>query len=57
MIRTKGEAGAGDVIQAVRHMRQMQSQIRALAALKADELFAAAQELAAPLPPAAPSTG
>jgi pyridoxal 5'-phosphate synthase pdxS subunit len=49
MIRTKGEAGTGDVVEAVRHMRAIQGQIRQLAALREDELQHAAKELAAPL--------
>jgi len=48
MIRTKGEAGTGDVIQAVRHMRDMQSEIRRLTSLNEDELYAAAKELQVP---------
>ena len=49
MIRTKGEAGTGNVVEAVRHMRRIRSQIRALSGLRGDELAAAAKELAAPL--------
>lgn len=49
MIRTKGEPGTGDVVQAVRHMRKMQSEIRHLVALRDDELYDAAKALAAPL--------
>lgn len=49
MIRTKGEPGTGDVVQAVRHMRKIQSEIRLLTALRADELFEAAKQLASPL--------
>ena len=49
MIRTKGEPGTGDVVQAVRHMRKMQAEIRRIAALHEDELNEAAKELAAPL--------
>src|SRR5438046_5000809 len=49
MIRTKGEAGTGNVVEAVRHMRKIQGQIRQLAALRDDELQAAAKELQAPL--------
>lgn len=48
MIRTKGEPGTGDVIQAVRHMRMMQSEIRRIASLNADELYEAAKELRVP---------
>ncbi|MCL1992431.1 MAG: pyridoxal 5'-phosphate synthase lyase subunit PdxS [Spirochaetes bacterium] len=49
MIRTKGEAGTGDIIQAVRHFRCMVTQIRELVATPESELFAAAKNLAAPL--------
>ena len=49
MIRTKGEPGTGDVVQAVRHMRRMQSEIRRVASLREDELYEAAKALAAPL--------
>ena len=49
MIRTKGEPGTGDVVQAVSHMRQMQSEIRHIAALREDELCEAAKQLQAPL--------
>ncbi|MBR1871403.1 MAG: pyridoxal 5'-phosphate synthase lyase subunit PdxS [Kiritimatiellae bacterium] len=49
MIRTKGEPGTGDVVQAVRHLRKMQSEIRRIAALREDEIFEAAKQLAAPL--------
>ncbi len=49
MIRTKGEPGTGDVVQAVRHMRKMQSEIRHIVSLREDELYEAAKELAAPL--------
>ena len=45
MIRTKGEPGTGDVVQAVRHMRMIQQQIRHLQAIRKDELFHAAKEL------------
>lgn len=48
MIRTKGEPGTGDVIQAVRHMRAMQSEIHRLTTLNEDELYEAAKELRAP---------
>lgn len=48
MIRTKGEPGTGDVVQAVRHMRKMNQQIAQLAALNDDELFNAAKELQVP---------
>ena len=49
MIRTKGEPGTGDVVQAVRHMRLIQAQIREVAALRADELFEKAKQLQVPL--------
>jgi pyridoxal 5'-phosphate synthase pdxS subunit len=49
MIRTKGEAGTGDVVQAVRHMRKIQGQIRLLAGLRGDEVGHFAKELGAPL--------
>ena len=49
MIRTKGEPGTGDVVQAVHHMRLIQSEIAALAAKRADELFEAAKELRVPV--------
>ena len=48
MIRTKGEAGTGDVIQAVRHMRMMQSEMRRLQSMSEDELYEAAKQLRAP---------
>ncbi len=48
MIRTKGEPGTGDVVQAVSHMRLMQSEIRRLASMSEDELFEAAKQLQAP---------
>jgi len=48
MIRTKGEAGTGDIVEAVRHMRAVQKGIRALTNMRTDELFAAAKELRAP---------
>ena len=48
MIRTKGEAGTGDVIQAVRHMRAIQSDIRRVQSMREDELFNTAKELAVP---------
>jgi len=48
MIRTKGEAGTGDVVQAVRHMRSMMSEIRRLSSLSKDELYDAAKKLAVP---------
>ncbi len=49
MIRTKGEPGTGDVVQAVRHMRKIQKQIRDVVALRDDELFEAAKQLQVPL--------
>jgi pyridoxal 5'-phosphate synthase pdxS subunit len=48
MIRTKGEPGTGDVVQAVRHMRLIQQQIRSLQSMREDELFQAAKELQVP---------
>lgn len=48
MIRTKGEAGTGDVIQAVRHMRTIQSEMRKIQSMREDELFNTAKELAVP---------
>jgi len=48
MIRSKGEAGTGDVVQAVRHMRKMMSEIRALTVKSKDELYNTAKELAVP---------
>jgi pyridoxal 5'-phosphate synthase pdxS subunit len=48
MIRTKGEAGTGDIVNAVRHMRAVFGGIRRLQSLRDDELFAEAKELAAP---------
>ncbi len=49
MIRTKGEPGTGDVVQAVRHMRAMNSEIRRVQNLRADELFEEAKKLAVPV--------
>jgi pyridoxal 5'-phosphate synthase pdxS subunit len=49
MIRTKGEAGTGDVVEAVRHMRKITGQIRKLAGLRGDEIAAMAKELGAPV--------
>lgn len=49
MIRTKGEPGTGDVIQAVTHMRLIQSQIRKLASLRDDELYEAAKDMQVPV--------
>lgn len=48
MIRTKGEPGTGDVVQAVRHMRKMQSEIARLSSMREDELFEAAKQLKVP---------
>ena len=48
MIRTKGEPGTGDVVQAVRHMRKMNAQIREITSLREDELFEKAKELQVP---------
>lgn len=48
MIRTKGEPGTGDVVQAAHHMRQMQKEIHEIAALREDELFEAAKQLEVP---------
>lgn len=49
MIRTKGEPGTGDVIQAVRHMRKMNQQIRHVVSFREDELFEEAKQLAVPV--------
>src|SRR5258705_7155907 len=48
MIRTKGEAGTGDVVHAVKHMRQIMKDIRQLTSMREDELYARAKELQAP---------
>lgn len=48
MIRTKGEPGTGDVVQAVTHMRMMQSEMRRIKAMAEDELFEAAKQLQVP---------
>lgn len=48
MIRTKGEPGTGDVVQAVRHMRKMNSEMARLVSMREDELFQAANELQVP---------
>ncbi len=48
MIRTKGEPGTGDVVQAVRHMRKMNSEIAKLTSMRKDELFEAAKQLQVP---------
>ena len=48
MIRTKGEPGTGDIVQAVRHMRMMNKQIAQISALRKDELFEVAKQLQVP---------
>ena len=48
MIRTKGEPGTGDVVQAVRHMRKMNSEIRKITAMSKDELYEEAKQLQVP---------
>ncbi len=48
MIRTKGEPGTGDIVQAVRHMRMMNSEIRRLVSMSEDELYEAAKQLRVP---------
>ena len=48
MIRTKGEPGTGDIVQAVRHMRLMQAEIRRITSLAEEELFEAAKQLQVP---------
>lgn len=48
MIRTKGEPGTGDIVQAVRHMRKMNSEIAKLVSMREDELFEAAKQLQVP---------
>ncbi|WP_031578048.1 pyridoxal 5'-phosphate synthase lyase subunit PdxS [Ruminobacter sp. RM87] len=48
MIRTKGEPGTGDVVQAVRHIRKMNSEIRRISSLNSDELYEAAKQLQVP---------
>ncbi len=48
MIRTKGESGTGDIVQAVRHMRKMNQEIAKLVSMREDELFQAAKELQVP---------
>ncbi|MBK9166353.1 MAG: pyridoxal 5'-phosphate synthase lyase subunit PdxS [Bryobacterales bacterium] len=50
MIRTKGEAGSGNIVEAVRHMRTIQREMKALTVLGKEELFTAAKNLQAPLP-------
>jgi len=49
MIRTKGEAGTGNIVEAVRHIRAVHAGIRRLQGLREDELFVAAKELQSPL--------
>ena len=49
MIRTKGEPGTGDIVQAVRHMRVMNAEIRRIQSLREDELFEAAKQLQVPI--------
>ena len=49
MIRTKGEAGTGDVVEAVRHARAVQSDIRRLSSMTDDELYAFAKDIQAPI--------
>lgn len=49
MLRTKGEAGTGDVVQAVRHMREINAEINRVKSLREDELFNTAKELGVPL--------
>jgi pyridoxal 5'-phosphate synthase pdxS subunit len=48
MLRTKGEPGTGDVVEAVRHMRRVQGEIRKLSSMRDDELMAAARDMQAP---------
>jgi len=50
MIRSKGEAGTGDIVEAVRHLRKIRGEIKRLATLEPEELATAAKELGAPLP-------
>ncbi len=49
MVRTKGEAGTGDVVEAVRHMRRVMSELRQIQHMRPDELYAYAKEIQAPL--------
>jgi len=49
MIRTKGEAGTGNIVEAVRHIRTVTAELRRLASMREDELFVAAKELRAPI--------
>ena len=48
MIRTKGEAGTGDIVQAVRHMRMMNGEMRRLTTMREDELYDAAKQMQVP---------
>jgi pyridoxal 5'-phosphate synthase pdxS subunit len=57
MIRSKGEAGTGNVVEATRHMRQISAYIRRLGVLRDEELFSAAKDLQAPYEPAPRSPG
>jgi len=49
MIRTKGEAGTGDIVQAVRHMRTLNGEIRRIVSLRQDELYVAAKDMQVPI--------
>src|SRR5690606_19948371 len=49
MIRTKGEAGTGDIVEAVKHMRALWADIRRVQGMRDDEIFVAAKELAVPV--------
>jgi pyridoxal 5'-phosphate synthase pdxS subunit len=49
MVRTKGEAGTGNIVEAVRHIRTVNAELRRLASMREDELFVAAKELRAPV--------
>jgi len=49
MVRTKGEAGTGNIVEAVRHIRTVNAELRRLASMREDELFGAAKELRAPI--------
>ena len=57
MIRSKGEAGTGNVVEATRHMRQISADIARLGALRSEELYSAAKELQAPYELVAGSPG
>ena len=48
LIRTKGEAGSGNIVEAVRHMRQVQSDMKKLTIMNQDELMAASKNMGAP---------